>query len=74
MTRESKTFQAFDYLIEDEAMHLHGDPYTLNMLKSYLGGVGVEAAFSRNGTRVDLDIRSGASPDYVKQMLEEWAG
>ena len=72
MSRESKTFEVFDYHVEDEAMRLQGDLFTLNMLKSYLGGLGVEAAFSRSGSTVGLDIRSGASPDFVKQILEDW--
>jgi hypothetical protein len=73
MARESKTFEVFDYHVQDEEMRLQGNLYTLNILKSYLASMGVETAFTQNGGKIGLDIRSGAKPDYVKQLIEEWA-
>jgi hypothetical protein len=73
MAAQSTTFEVFDYRVQDKEMRIQADLVTLNTLKAYLGSLGVESAFARDGHKVGLDIRSGAKPEYVRQLLEDWA-
>lgn len=69
----STHFEVFDFLMAGKSMRIEGPPVTLDTLKAYLRSMGVESELTREGYRVVLNIRHGADPGYVQQLLDEWA-